>query len=253
MIPLLRNRKILTSKLLPEPFRPREFLDKRDLHTYLSEIPANFMSFITGREKANRVRQHLTKIYGRVPTIADVDIVTRRLVNLAHASMHSRNEIEDRLRQAQFKHEQWNQVGRCEVCGFQFVDSNSATVDHILPLSLGGEDSEINWQLLCTTCNSQKGRRFGCSDIARSQFVMNAHFFNQPLSTQIQSLLNANWPLRYEVFELMSRRCENCKKTARERKLFVRLISEETMVSVDNLTVNCEECVTKLNAKYRVK
>ena len=32
-------------------------------------------------------------------------------------------------------------------------------IDHVHPRSLGGEDSALNFQILCTTCNTRKGAR----------------------------------------------------------------------------------------------
>lgn len=34
---------------------------------------------------------------------------------------------------------------------------NRATVDHIIPLALGGNDFESNWLIVCRSCNLEKG------------------------------------------------------------------------------------------------
>lgn len=57
----------------------------------------------------------------------------------------------------------------CEVCGVQTVMpdaetrliylSEEATVDHHIPLCMGGEDSPTNYRLLCKKCNREKGGR----------------------------------------------------------------------------------------------
>lgn len=49
----------------------------------------------------------------------------------------------------------------CQACGCQCTDPNpyvltAATVDHVVPLSLGGEHSRANAQTLCLSCNSRK-------------------------------------------------------------------------------------------------
>jgi len=55
--------------------------------------------------------------------------------------------------------------GRCRICGrkLNLIRSNNhklqATVDHIIPLSQGGEHSYRNTQLACRQCNSLKGNR----------------------------------------------------------------------------------------------
>jgi 5-methylcytosine-specific restriction endonuclease McrA len=43
----------------------------------------------------------------------------------------------------------------CQRCG-----QPGNTVDHIIPRTLGGDDSESNLQCLCAKCNYSKGGRF---------------------------------------------------------------------------------------------
>lgn len=45
--------------------------------------------------------------------------------------------------------------GRCRICG-RTVQYRETSVDHIIPLSLGGADSEDNIQLSCKICNRTK-------------------------------------------------------------------------------------------------
>lgn len=45
--------------------------------------------------------------------------------------------------------------GRCELCGIS-SEERALEVDHIVPKSLGGEDSINNYQALCYTCNANK-------------------------------------------------------------------------------------------------
>jgi 5-methylcytosine-specific restriction endonuclease McrA len=45
--------------------------------------------------------------------------------------------------------------GRCQRCG----SGNDLHVDHITPVSKGGSDDLSNLQVLCRTCNLQKGSR----------------------------------------------------------------------------------------------
>ena len=47
----------------------------------------------------------------------------------------------------------------CQRCGLE-----GDTVDHIIPRTLGGDDSDSNLQCLCRTCNYSKGGRFFESD-----------------------------------------------------------------------------------------
>ena len=46
--------------------------------------------------------------------------------------------------------------GVCQQCG----SDEKLSVDHIVPRTLGGNDSMNNLQCLCSSCNSRKGGRF---------------------------------------------------------------------------------------------
>src|SRR5271166_2931517 len=120
MIDILRRNKYLNAGLLRrDVLAPREILDKRAFYTFLSEIPADFMSFVNSRTKSLRVREHLARIYHREPHQEEIDLVVRRLVNLASAATHRREDIEDRLQQAQYKLKNWSRIARCQVCGLK--------------------------------------------------------------------------------------------------------------------------------------
>lgn len=52
------------------------------------------------------------------------------------------------------------QQGCCAACGVEFVEKHPwrhATLDHVVPLSKGGEDHFENTQALCRLCNTKKG------------------------------------------------------------------------------------------------
>src|SRR3990167_1305918 len=46
----------------------------------------------------------------------------------------------------------------CKICNVSFLEVKHV-IDHIFPLSLGGDNSLKNIQLLCNRCNSSKGNR----------------------------------------------------------------------------------------------
>lgn len=48
--------------------------------------------------------------------------------------------------------------GRCELCGTSYEEV-PLDVDHIIPRNQGGTNDESNLQVLCRTCNAQKGDR----------------------------------------------------------------------------------------------
>lgn len=64
-------------------------------------------------------------------------------------------------REQVFERDGWT----CQRCGqavsleVDALDPNSATVDHVIPLSRGGEHTVANAQCLCLRCNSIKGDR----------------------------------------------------------------------------------------------
>lgn len=49
------------------------------------------------------------------------------------------------------------QRGKCACCGKSLVDGYH--IDHIMPLALGGPNTDDNIQLLCATCNLSKGAK----------------------------------------------------------------------------------------------
>lgn len=243
MISTLLKRGLINSRLFGELSR-YEIDSKKAFIAFLNEIPANYLGFITTREKRKRVAEHLKILYKAKPTDSEIDVVLRRLVNLAIAATHTREEIEDRARRGQFRVENWKRVGRCEVCGFQFLDAGSATVDHILPLSLGGDDAEINWQLLCRLCNDQKSHHFGCGDLRRIDILTNVHYFNLSAKEQLSTLSAPHLPLRYQLFERSERKCI-CGTRSSLTKLYLSASDTTCILNADNLQVLCERCISK--------
>jgi len=60
-----------------------------------------------------------------------------------------------------FTKEEWNNLlkiskNRCYCCKIKFSKKVKATIDHILPISLGGNNYIENIQPLCQSCNSKK-------------------------------------------------------------------------------------------------
>lgn len=51
------------------------------------------------------------------------------------------------------------QGGVCALCGASIVDDRTREVDHIIPLSKCGSNGPENIQILCRTCNRQKGAK----------------------------------------------------------------------------------------------
>ncbi|MBR8124734.1 HNH endonuclease [Burkholderia multivorans] len=63
------------------------------------------------------------------------------------------------------------QRGKCACCHCQLNESGRH-LDHIMPLILGGENSDRNVQLLCPTCNTQKHASHPVDFMRRKGFLV---------------------------------------------------------------------------------
>lgn len=46
----------------------------------------------------------------------------------------------------------------CWLCGKKLIEKE-ATVDHVIPKSMGGENTETNYRMACAKCNRKKGSK----------------------------------------------------------------------------------------------
>jgi hypothetical protein len=79
-------------------------------------------------------------------------LARRRRIQAARVEPVDRIEVFDR--------DKW----RCQICGIETIrqpyTDKSAELDHVVPLSRGGEHSYANTQCACRRCNSLKGAGF---------------------------------------------------------------------------------------------
>lgn len=66
---------------------------------------------------------------------------------------------EDQPTISQWKNILKSQNYRCALCGCKFDEDTIPTMDHIVPLSRGGEHTSANIHALCASCNSGKRDR----------------------------------------------------------------------------------------------
>jgi 5-methylcytosine-specific restriction endonuclease McrA len=63
-----------------------------------------------------------------------------------------------------YTHQEWHSLLKlydsCPACGKKWTEEDRPTVDHIIPISLGGSNYIDNIQPLCLFCNLSKGNRF---------------------------------------------------------------------------------------------
>ena len=76
---------------------------------------------------------------------------------------HKRRELLNGLKN-DLTNKEWldilgNQNNICAGCGTAFSEDIPPEIDHIIPVSLGGETTKANIQALCRSCNASKGNK----------------------------------------------------------------------------------------------
>ena len=124
------------------------------------------------------------------------------------------------------------QNGRCRLCGIILANESNPQVDHIFPISLGGEDSVENFQLLCGRCNQGKGNLI--------HWLMAMPFFDE--SNESEPTLR----MRYSVLERFGGRCTHigCNLDSRSTEMLVVTdidVPDGGRIIFDNLVVLCTD------------
>jgi len=220
---------------------------------FLKEIPDGFHQLANKGNKRDLVRDHLKKFYMGMPKESEVDAVLERIINLV-AFLRDGRAFEDKVGQSNFKRDNWAIIKRCELCGHKFTDQNDVSLDHIIPLSLGGADKEKNWQLTCWLCNQQKEGYWGVADLSRIESIRSVQgkFLGLNASQIIPQLSVGSNPTRYWVFERDKRRCSSpdCEASAKSEKLCIACREICFLPTTDNLASYCIGCAKRTKRTY---
>jgi 5-methylcytosine-specific restriction endonuclease McrA len=252
MLTLLRSTNLITSTEATMPDWEFELEYRQAFARFLAEIPSNFQMIATHRDKRDLVRKHLLTLYKFKPKAHEVETVLERVTNLALFVQQGREKIEDKASQSTFKSENWDNPGRCEICGVKFLSRNEVTIEHVIPLSLGGPDKKSNWQLACSLCNVQKDDFWGISDMSRLGSIrkVQGNFFGLPVQALMQQLRSKANPTRYWILERDGRQCTDCGASAKSEKLYVGPRNSNCLLTIENLTTYCADCRKKKKITY---
>jgi 5-methylcytosine-specific restriction endonuclease McrA len=246
LIPLLRDRGFLAETKFNYPPLATESEHRRELIRYLQEIPQDFLSIAEHPQKREMVKAHLQAFYRGTASPRDVEIVLERVTSLALVVKFGREKCQDRARQTAFKNAHWKEPGRCVICGHAFRDVGDVSLDHIIPLALGGPEKETNWQLTCRACNQQKKCAWGIADISRTQcLTVEEGFFGKSQKEILTKLKAPSSPTRYWVFERDERKCVDCSVPASAEKLYVAVLNTTWVITIDHLITNCTDCAKR--------
>jgi 5-methylcytosine-specific restriction endonuclease McrA len=145
-------------------------------------------------------------------------------------SKEVRTELEDR------------QTWRCAVCGQPLSRTGGMHIDHVRPISLGGNNDMENLQLLCRDCNLGKGNLIS--------WVLGAPYADARASITKRK--------RYCVLKRDASLCCVCREGPPSRELTVSLRVAQSSGGkyvMDNLQTLCSEHEKRRNSKlqYRIR
>ncbi|MDD4329004.1 MAG: HNH endonuclease [Aliarcobacter sp.] len=240
MINFLQNRTLLNKLEISSNFISQRMIYDSHAIQYLRELPPNFLELQYKRNKKEEITKHLKSIYSNI-TDEKVENVLSRVQNLIkYVTNTNRKDYEDFTKQHNFKEKNWKRIERCEVCGFKFRIQSDATLEHVLPLSLGGADNDTNWQLLCKSCNGHKTNYWGVSDLKLVDSFISKDILKLTKVEDIQKRLPKD--IKYFIIESQKRKCSYCQNTSSEAKIEVKL-ELTSVLNIDSFSTICETCI----------
>lgn len=205
-------------------------------------------------DKFNLIKAHLISLYGNINiSKRDLERVYYRMFNLNRSATMKRQEYEKYQRQHDFMKNNWHIIKRCQCCGYKFKNQNETSLEHVIPLCLGGDDHEQNWQLLCKACNSAKGSFFGYTDYQVSNILVSTGIIKGlSFEKQLEKVTNT---ILYFVLERDSRSCTECENTCENTQLFICITDSTHFLTLESFSTLCEKCFKTKNIqqKYRFK
>jgi len=195
----------------------------QSVNTFLQEVPANFMSLELDKYKRKKIKKHLEIIYKPQDlTNEKIDIVLTRVINLIkYVNAGNRKSFkEDFIGQQNFIQTNWLKIKRCQCCGRKFEKRDDVSLEHVLPISLGGNDDNSNWQLLCRQCNGDKGNHFGMNDYRWTYPISKHRLFGKSFEKQLDALKIKKMDKKLKIdriyiefrYFILERDCRSCKK-----------------------------------------
>ena len=253
MISELQKKKILTDSKISNFEICTESIQRSHLSRYLREIPRDFKEIAIAPDKKKRIKDHLWSFYDSEPKDWEVEAVLKRIITLKQVTEYGRDLAMNKTAQSHFKKENWEKVKRCKICGVVFLDFNAVTLDHIIPVWIGGLEEHDNWQLTCKLCNTQKDDHWGSGDISRvgSMKRVDGGFFKSSAEDILKTLRSKKNPSRYWILQRDESKCQidNCNSSSLDETMVICCIGDENLPTIDQLKSVCITCAK--NKKYK--
>lgn len=107
-----------------------------------------------------RALEQITKTPGKCKSYYPVDTSVTEIVVASESKKIANVGNKKKIKRKRYSAEQRKIIyqradGRCKLCGRK-IELNNFSLDHVIPLSMGGADSMSNLQASCRGCNFQK-------------------------------------------------------------------------------------------------
>lgn len=125
---------------------PNQIIEERKARYAANKETAKRQALTWTAANREKHREAVKRYRAKNPEIKRAEKAKRRAAILGGGGTHTAKDVRSLLA---------SQRWRCVYCKGSIRDSHE--VDHIVPLALGGSNDKTNLQMLCGTCNRQKG------------------------------------------------------------------------------------------------